>query len=70
MRLILLCLFGLTITAQAEIHWTTISNENPKHIQELDIENDGITDLTLAINRLPEFAASNLTVKQKRIFIS
>ncbi len=69
MRLILLCLFGLNITAQAEIHWTAISNGSPKNIQELDIENDGITDLTLnIIDNVAIFDGEHFIIKMAKAF--
>jgi hypothetical protein len=69
MRLILLCLFGFNITAQAEIHWTAISNGNPQNIQELDIENDGITDLTLSIiDNVAIFDGEHFIIKMAKAF--
>ena len=71
MRLILLCLFGLNITAQAEIHWTPISNGNPKNIQELDIDGDGITDLSLSIvDNVAIFDGEHFIIKMAKVFDS
>ncbi len=71
MRLILLCLFGLNITAQAEIHWTPISNGNPKNIQELDIDGNGIIDLTLSIiDNVAIFDGEHFIIKMAKVFDS
>ena len=67
--LFLCCSYIIGEKAQAEIHWTTISNGNPKDIQELDIENDGITDLTLSIiDNVAIFDGEHFIIKMAKAF--
>ena len=67
--LFLCCSYIIAEKAQAEIHWTAISNGNPKNIQELDIDGDGIIDLTLRIlDNIAIFDGEHFIIKVAKAF--
>jgi hypothetical protein len=69
--LFLCCSYIIGEKAQAEIHWTAISNGSPKDIQELDIDADGITDLTLSIiDNVAIFDGEHFIIKMAKVFDS
>ncbi|WP_069472552.1 lamin tail domain-containing protein [Candidatus Marithrix sp. Canyon 246] len=54
---------------QAEIHWKPVSNGFPKNIQQLDIDGDGITDLTLSIvDNVAIFDGEHFIIKMAKVF--
>jgi len=69
-KIAILCLFlCCSNIIQAEIHWTPISNGNPKNIQELDIDGNGITDLTLSIlDNVAIFDGEHFIIKMAKAF--
>jgi hypothetical protein len=67
----LCCSYIIGEKAQAEIHWISISNGFPKNIQELDIDGDGIIDLTLRIlDNVAIFNGEHFIIKMAKVFDS